>query len=206
MVCFVLRRTLPAPRVIVLLAVLIPGGAAPAQPAGTTLVRQLYADVAIEVRRAAEGAVLVAAADGATSVAVTFLARDLRRWADSAAKVLVAKTRTRRDSARWRAMVEGPGVEAGSLSLSRAIAPPDTTISLLLADAQFQTVRFSLGAQEARAFVTAMRKAADAVIPAAPRRRGATPPPAGQTKPPATKPPATKPPAATPATRPPAPA
>lgn len=176
----------------VVLAVLCPGSAAVAQGSGESLVRQMYADVAVEVRRQDAGALLVAAAGAEKTITVRLLARDLRRWADSASRVLSARRRSRADSVRWAATVEGPGVEAGSMSLTRAISPPDTTISVLFADTEFETVRASLSSAEARAFVTAMRKAADAALPAARGRGGAAPRPPTPKQP--AVPPSAKPP------------
>ncbi len=167
-------------------ALLVPAGGAAQAPDTSpprVLLRQLYGDVAVELRTAPAGGIRLGAADGTRTIALTVLARDLRRWSDSAVRVLAARAPRRTRAGEWRATVEGPGLEAGAMSLTRTIAKKDTTISVFISNSQFEGVKFEVGAAEARAFVAAMRRAAAVVL---------APPPAR--KPPATRPPARKPP------------
>jgi hypothetical protein len=145
-----------------------------AQESGRALLRQLYGDVAVVVHSAPAAAVRVGADDGKKSVTITLLARDLRRWADSASKILAARPARRGASARWRAIAEGPGVAAGSMTLSRSIAEGDTTITFFVADPEFESIRVDIAAEEARALVRAMRRVANTVL-TPPRRGGGVP-------------------------------
>jgi hypothetical protein len=104
-------------------------------------------------------------ADGRTTLAFTLLAVDLRRWSDSALRVLAAKPPRKGTYVRWEAVVAGPGVAAGSMSLARMINPTDTTIILLVTDTAFQGVRTALSMDEARALAAAMKRAALASLP-----------------------------------------
>lgn len=144
------------------------GGRAP------VLLRQLYGDVAVEVRQAPNQAVYVGAAGGQRTVALTLLARDLRRWADSATRVLARRVPRATRIGEWRATVEGPGLQAGAMTLTRKVDGKNTIISVFIASDQFEGVRLPLTSAEARAFVGAMRRVAATVL--APPRK----PPAGR--------------------------
>jgi hypothetical protein len=161
--------------VLALGTVLLATGVSPAraQEPGRALLRQLYGDVALVVHTAPGAAVRIGADDGRKSITTTLLARDLRRWADSASKILAARRPRRDQSVRWRAVAEGPGVAAGSMTLSRSIEGEDTTITFFLADPQFESIRVDIAPAEAQALVRAMRRAADAVLAPARRGRGA---------------------------------
>ncbi len=134
------------------------------------LLRQLYGDLAVEVRTKVPGTLILAAADARSSLVLTLLATDARRWADSAARILAAPAPGRGRSATWEAEVAGPGVSAGSISLSRRVAPGDTAIVLLVTDASFQGVRTELTMENARALTQAMRRAAAASVARPPRQ------------------------------------
>ena len=118
------------------------------------------------------------AADANRSV-ITVLARDL--GAGPTTRVLSARAPRRGQVARWQAVLEGPGVAAGSMTLARTIAPGDTAIVLLIAGPEFEGVRTPLQMEEARALVAAMRRSAVAVLtpsrPAPPAARRPPPPP-----------------------------
>lgn len=150
-----------------------------------SLLRQLYGDLAFEIRTRGTGSLTLGAADAKNSVVVTLLSTDLRRWADSANRMLSANPPRRGRSVSWNAVVEGPGVVAGSMSLTRSIAPGDTSLVLLVTDTGFMAVRTRLTMGDAKALAAAMRRAAVASLPAtpAPGRRGA-PPPAPKKPPP----------------------
>jgi hypothetical protein len=151
-----------------------------AQTGERSLLRQLYGDLAFEVRTRGQGSLTVGVADSRTSLVFTVLATDLRRWADSAARVLAARPSRRGVSVKWEAVVAGPGVVAGSMSLARSISPTDTTIVLLVTDTSFHAVRTTLDATEARALAAAMKRAANASLPTRaaplPKAAPATPP------------------------------
>jgi hypothetical protein len=152
-------------------------------------LRQLVGDLAIEARTRGDGSMTLGAADSRTSVVVTFMATDLRRWSDSATRMLAAKPR-RGSIIKWEASVSGPGVAAGSMSLARTITATDTTIVLLVTDTSFHAVRTPLSAEDAKALAAAMKRAANASLPtrAAPLPKSTTPPKTAT--PPPKKPPA----------------
>ena len=104
-------------------------------------------------------------ADARTSLAFTLLAIDLRRWSDSASRVLAARPPRKGGYVKWEAVVAGPGTVAGSMSLARTINPTDTTIILLVTDTAFRGVRTALSMDEARALTAAMKRAALASLP-----------------------------------------
>lgn len=147
------------------------------------LLRQLYGDLAVEVRSKGTGALLVGVADSRLSVVVTVMATDVRRWADSVTRSLAAPLPRRGQSTKWDVSVTGPGAAGGSMALSRRVAPGDTALVLLVTDASFQGVRSALSVEEARSLAGAMKRAAVAAL--------APPRPA---TPPATAPPPKKPP------------
>jgi hypothetical protein len=134
----------------------------------------LYGDLAVEVRTSSPGALTMAVADGRLSLVVNLMAQDVTRWSDSASKILAARPPRRGTTATWEAVVAGPGVSAGSMSLARQIAPGDTVLVLLVTDASFQGVRSTLTMVDARALVAAMKRAAAAslrpAVPPAKRR------------------------------------
>lgn len=154
-----------------------------AQTGERSVLRQLYGDLAFEVRTKGQGSVMVGVADARSSLVFTLLSLDLRRWSDSAIRVLAARPPRRGKTAKWEAVVAGPGVTAGSMSLARTITPGDTTIILFVTDTAFRGMRTELSMEEARALAVAMKRAANASLPtrAAPlpkaRPPAATPPP-----------------------------
>jgi hypothetical protein len=143
---------------------------APAQVSAPVLVRQMYGDVAIELRRGEGTAIHLGAADATHSLDLLLLAADVRRWADSATRVLAAHPKAKAPSARWETTLEEPGVRSGSIALSRTITPGDTVIALLIADTDFEQIRTTLDAAEAKAFVAAMKRAAASVSASRPPR------------------------------------
>ena len=162
------------------------GRSAVAQAPERSVLRQLYGDLAFEVRTKGQGSVLMGVADARTSLAFTLLAIDLRKWSDSASRVLAARPPRKGGYVKWEAVVAGPGTAAGSMSLARTINPTDTSIILLVTDTAFRGVRTALSMDEARALTAAMKRAAMASLPT-------TVPPMTKA-PPATKAPPKKPP------------
>lgn len=159
---------------------------AAAQSGQRSVLRQLYGDLAFEVRTRGQGALTLGVADSRTTVVINLMATDVRRWADSATRVLAARPR-RGQTVKWEAVVAGPGVAAGSMALARTVSPGDTAIVLLVTDTAFRAVRTPLSMEEARALAAAMKRAANASLPtrAAPLPKATTAP----KKPPAAKPP-----------------
>ena len=165
-------------RVLSLAVLLHATGSAPGaaqEPAGTgtrVLLRQLYGDVGIELRSGAAGAILIGAAGTNRTVTLSVLARDLLRWTDSATRVLsrVPSPAGKNREGRWQAMLEGPGLEAGAMTMTREVTARDTAISVYFADTEFAGVRAQLSTSEARAFVAALRRAANAVLAPPPRK------------------------------------
>ena len=155
-------------------------GSAEAQAPQRSVLRHLVGDRALEGRTRGDGSLTVGAADSRTSVVVTFLALDLRRWSDSATRMLAARPR-RGSIIKWEASVTGPGVTAGSMSMSRTITATDTTVVLLVTDTSFHAVRTPLSMEEARALAAAMKRAANASLPTTPaplpRAKATIPPP-----------------------------
>ena len=149
-----------------------------AQTGVRSVLRQLYGDLAFEGRTQGQGSLTVGVADSRTSLVVTFMAMDLRRWSDSATRMLAARPR-RGTTVQWEAVVAGPGVTAGSMSLARSISPTDTTIVLLVSDTSFRAVRTVLSAADAGALAAAMKRAANASLPtrAAPLPKATPAPP-----------------------------
>ena len=160
-----------------------------AQSGERSVLRQLYGDLAFEVRTRGQGSLLVGVADARTSLVVSLMAIDLRRWSDSATRLLAAKPSRRGTTVKWEAVVDGPGVAAGSMALARTITPTDTTVILLVTDSAFRGVRTALSMAEARALAVAMKRAANASLPT----RAA---PLPKAKPPAITAPPKKPPPA----------
>ncbi len=150
-----------------------------------SLLSQLYGDLAVEVRTRGLGSLTVGVADDKTQLVITFLATDLRRWSDSATRMLTARGPRKGSSITWQAVVDGPGTVSGSMALSRAITPSDTTIILLVTDTAFRAVRTPLRAEEAKALAVAMKRAANASLPTKPAPIRKSGPPTTPKKPPA---------------------
>ena len=166
-------------------------GSADAQAPQRSVLRQLVGDLAFEARTRGDGSMTVGVADSRTSLVITFMALDLRRWSDSATRMLAARPR-RGSIVKWEASVSGPGVTSGSMSMARTITPSDTTVVLLVTDTAFHAVRTPLSMEEARALASAMKRAANASLPTKPAplpKAKATAPPPKSTTPPPKKPP-----------------
>jgi hypothetical protein len=168
---------------VALLSLWSPVQAKAQEPPQRSLLRALYGDLAFEVRTKGQGSVTLAVADDRTQIVVSLMSIDLRRWSDSATRVLAARPPRRGNYVKWEAVVEGPGPVAGSMSLARSILPNDTNLVLLVTDSAFRAVRSELTLEDAKALTGAMRRAALASLPT-------RPPP--MPKAPATKAPATK--------------
>jgi hypothetical protein len=131
------------------------------------IVQQLYNDLALEISPTDGGAVRFGAADATRAVVVTLLPRDVLRWADSAQKMLSARLRRGQKTGHWRSVAEEPGVRSGTMVLSRNIAAADTTLTIFFADGEFNSVETTIDLPQARAFVGAVRRAAQTIQRAA---------------------------------------
>lgn len=162
-------------------------GSADAQAPQRSVLRQLVGDLAFEARTRGDGSMTVGVADSRTQLVITFMALDLRRWSDSATRMLAARPR-RGSIVKWEASVSGPGVTAGSMSMARTITPNDTSVVLLVTDTAFHAVRTPLSMEEARALAAAMKQAANASLPTKPaplpKAKAVAPPPKSTTPPP----------------------
>lgn len=152
---------------------------AAAQAPERSVLRQLYGEVALEARTRGQGSLNLGVADGRSSIVVAFMATDLRRWSDSASRILAARPPRRGASVKWEAAVAGPGVVSGSIALARNIAPGDTSIILLVTDTAFRAVRTALTLTEARALTAAIKRAATASLPTRPAPLPTRRPPPG---------------------------
>lgn len=166
-------------------AVVAPGasGQEITPPPARVLARLLVGEVALEFRTGAAGALAIGAAGDSSAVSIDVLGTDARRWADSAARLLLPVRRRPARGAppviRHRALLEEPGVGGGALDLVRTDSGGRSSYSLFVGDAALESVRYPLTADEARTVVRVVRRAALEVIPrrpAAPRSRRAPPP------------------------------
>lgn len=184
-------------------------GAQDSSATAAPVVRTLMGDIALMMRRDAAGTLDIAAAGAVRTLTLSVRASDALRWSDSASRLLVPP-RTRRgrkatpnDSMpavqRARAVLEEPGVGAGSFVLTRVDSAGTRSFQLFIDDAELSPLRQPLEVPEAATLVRLMRKAATRPKPAKGRKPKAAP---GAAKP-ATKgsQPAVTP-AATPAARP----
>jgi hypothetical protein len=150
--------------IVGVLVALLAARSVPAQSSGSTLLRQLYGDVAIEVQRSDASTLRIAAADSSRSVIVTVNASDVLHWADSAKRVLTGPVRPTQRRGRLQAVLEEPGTSSGSIVLSRSIEGADTVIALLVVDGDFEQIHGRLDAENAAAFVAALRRAASRLL------------------------------------------
>jgi len=135
-------------------------------------IRSLFGDMALEVRDEGGGTIAIGVAGAARAVTLSVRASDVRRWVDSASRLVQpARRRPARDSAqvqRARVILEEPGVGAGSFVLSRSDSAGVRTFLLFVDDAELEGVRQELELQEATTLVRVMRRA---LPPARPPRR-----------------------------------
>lgn len=141
--------------------------------------RLLLGEAALELSPTDSQAIRIALADSARTIILTVLARDARRWSDSLTLVVRLRPRSRRVPQEWRVILEEPGLEAGSMSVTRRDGETGSAWSLFVADKDFQSVRIPLEPDEVRALVAAMRRNVAAVLPPAARKKRAQRIPAG---------------------------
>jgi hypothetical protein len=140
-------------------------------PAPSPVVRTLMGDIALVMRLDGEGTLALGAAGARRTLSLSVRASDARRWADSAARLLVPPPRPRRgrgttpkDSVpsvqRARAILEEPGVGAGSFVLTRVDSAGTRSFLLFIDDAELDPLRQLLEPSEASTLVRLVRKAA----------------------------------------------
>lgn len=166
-------------------------------------INGLFGDVALDFRFPGDGVLAIGAADAVHAFTIQVLARDARRWADSASRLLARRTTPARAAGkgkrrgaelpprRWRAILEEPGVGGGSLVLARVDSAGRSYWTLFAADTELSRVRQALEASEARTLVGLVRRAAVAASPPPRARPRAKPRP----RTPAKRPPSRRPPA-----------
>lgn len=140
---------------------------APAPP----VIRTLIGDLALMMRLGEEGTLALGAAGARRTLTLNVRASDARRWADSAARLLAPAPRPRRtrrappsDSVpvvqRARAILEEPGVGAGSFVLTRVDSAGARSFLLFIDDAELDALRQPMDVSEATTLVRLVRKAA----------------------------------------------
>jgi hypothetical protein len=141
-----------------------------AASASRVIARTMLGETAIEVRAWAPGVVLVGMAAGEGELTLDLVAGDVRRFSSA-----VSSRLTRRRGAKpagWSERVEEPGVGAGSMSLSLAVAAKESTYTLFAADETLVSVRQRLSRAEVGVFARHLHAAARAALPPlAPTRR-----------------------------------
>ena len=152
-------------RLITVAAVLC-ARAAFAQSHDVTTGRLLFGEVAFEIRTTSDLMVRVGAADRARTITLLLLARDVKKWTDSASRLLVARPR-RASSGRekWTATLDEPGIEAGALTLTKTREGKEERWSLYVSDRDFEGVGATLERDEVRALIGQLRRASASVLP-----------------------------------------
>ena len=125
----------------------------------------MVGDAAIEIRIAEDGQLRLALADSDRVIVLTVLPRDAKRWADSVDLVVRAKSHSRRVPKEWIVMLEEPGLQAGSLTLTRRDGEAGSRWSLYAADKSFDEIRLGIAPGEARALLAAVRRGVNALLP-----------------------------------------
>jgi len=143
-------------RLILLLLLSVPASGWP-QIGASRSQRALFGDLAVEARLDTNGLFRVGLADSAHTIELDLLQRDVHRWADSAARILVAPGRRR--VTRWTAHLEEAGIAAGSMTLMRRDSGGRSAYSLFASDKDFVDTRTPLTPVEARALVRLVQRA-----------------------------------------------
>ena len=140
--------------------------AAFAQSHDVTTGRLLFGEVALEIRTTSDLMIRVGAADGTRTITLQLLARDVKRWADSASRLLAARPRRPSLSKeKWTATLDEPGIEAGALTLTKTREGKEVRWSVYVADRDFDGVGASVEPDEVRALIGQLRRASASVLP-----------------------------------------
>lgn len=134
----------------------------------TKPVRTLIGDVALILRSDRPGTLRIGVAGSNRSLSLSVRSTDARRWADSAAKLVVPAPRRRAKrgapspadtSVRRRAVLEEPGVGAGTFVLLRIDSAATRRFLLFVDDATLEGIRQPLEPEEATLLIRLIRSA-----------------------------------------------
>ena len=129
-------------------------------------IRSLFGEVAVILTSEERGTLAIGIAGPIRSLSLSIRTTDARRWADSASRLLAPPRAARRDAPdshivrRSRAVLEEPGVGAGSLILARTDSGGAQRFSLFADDGELNPIRQALDRDEAMIFVRLVRRAA----------------------------------------------
>lgn len=198
--------------IVALAALHVPGLAQAQGVAANKPVRTLIGDIALILRTDTPGTLRIGVAGASRSLSLSVRATDARRWADSASRLLAPARRPRaraarassaRDtSVRQRAVLEEPGVGAGTFVLLRIDSAATRRYMLFVDDATLQGIRQPLEADEAKLLIRIVKRSATPPRAAAPAKKksvakGSSGDPSGGkasgSKPSGSKPPGSKP-------------
>ncbi len=185
---------------LALIALAIAPAALGAQGVSATKpVRTLIGDVALILRSDRPGTLRIGVAGSNRSLSLSVRSTDARRWADSAAKLVVPAPRRRAKrgapspadtSVRRRAVLEEPGVGAGTFVLLRIDSAATRRFLLFVDDATLEGIRQPLEPEEATLLIRLIRsasappRAGSATKGATSGKKGATSAKQGATSPP----------------------
>lgn len=154
-----------------------------AQPTSATKpVRTLIGDMGLILRTDRPGTLRIGVAGANRSLSLSVRSTDARRWADSAAKLVVplskrekrASSSPRDTAVRRRAVLEEPGVGAGTFVLLRIDSAATRHFLLFVDDATLAGIRQPLEPEEATLLIRLIRRATAPARGAAPKKQGAT--------------------------------
>ena len=195
----VMRRLVQIAALTLALSRAAQGQEASSGAGGGAPIRTLLGDVALVVRDQGDGTLAIGAAGAARSVLLRVRTSDARRWADSVTRLLAAPlpgarrrlaTRPGKGKApagepndttsavRARALLEEPGVGAGTLAITRLDSAGSRRWLLFIDDAELSPLRATLERDETTTLARLMRRAATPAVrrPAATPRRPAAKP------------------------------
>ena len=161
--------------------------AALAQGEEPTIARTMVSDLAVEVRLTDDSRLRVGAGDGEHAITLTVMPNDARRWIDAVTRLAALKPRKALPDTQWSAALEEPGIESGTLTVTRRLRSGVSSWSLLLASKDFEQIRRSLELDEVKALAGAVRRGVDRLAPpsAKPKKKRQRRPPAAPARPPA---------------------
>jgi hypothetical protein len=141
--------------------------ALPAQVAPTALApvarrnvaKLVFDDGVIAVDAHSDGRVVIGAAHGDSTLAISITARGAKEWADSTARIVARRVRTSRTPRAYRSTVSSPDNGAG-VSFTRHVERGVSTYRLFFANASYGGFPFEVSKRETGLLVRALRKAA----------------------------------------------
>lgn len=136
------------------------------------VARTMLGETAIVIHAKRPGVVQIGLAADSGALTLDLVASDARRFSSALSGRLTPRRAGRR--AAWTERLEEPGVGAGLLSLSLAIAGKDSTFTLFASDESLSIVRQAITYAEARVLAKHLTTAAALALP--PTSRGRTRP------------------------------